>query len=323
VVTSRHGSVKTSKEGWLLVTLIILLGIVILAFGGVTLLLTEHFRSVSLRQNQTRAIYLAQAGVMQAIYDVKRMTASVGGVSFLDPATSQEYVVDAGPAAGTSDDDIFTLGGLAADFFLVNMKGTISVNQANLCSLSNRDRFRGWSITNVLSSAGSPLGIPITVDKVRVNWNNPLASDRVLRIDLNNTTVYSNCTGALVGDVNLDNGGDADITNTTINPRQIWPAGNQDRIWFNTTYGANFLTLKTSVDLIFTMTDGSIRRSHYEATVANRSADVTLKSVGEVRKGAFPFVMWRRLQAEYRFSGTALTSAGNILSYQELSQKTP
>ncbi len=310
------------RRGWLLVGLIVLVSIVLIAFVGITFFLTEHLRTTSLRQNQTKAIYLAQAGIMQAIYDIQRMTGSAGGVSFRDPATSAEYVVDAGSSPGTSDDNVFTLGGVgvSADFFLVNMKGSLSFPQANNCSLTQRDRFQGWSVTNVLASNTAPLGIPVTVNQVKVDWNSPAAggTEKVLRIDLNGNTVYNNCTGTSIGSF-------ASLTTTpTINSRQTWPAGTGNRIWFNT---RDVASVKTSIDLTFRMTDNSETTSHYESTVANRSADVRIKALGEVRKGAFPFVfpsvMWRRLQATYRLSGTAISSVGNLVAYGEMDQKTP
>ena len=75
--------------------------------------------------------------------------------------------------------------------------------------------------------------------------------------------------------------------------------------------------------------------AHYDALLANRTADFTVKSRGEVRKGPFPFVAWRRIQAEYRVCAATTATAdcdsdsqerekwGRLVSYAEMTQQTP
>ena len=118
------------QQGWLLVGLIVLISTVILALAGITFFLTEHLRTTSLRQNQTKAIYLAQAGVMRAIYDFRTNAGVLLGVQ----------TVEAGPSAGPLDDNVYILGGKAADFLLVNLLNP-SWSPAKECSLNKRDRF--------------------------------------------------------------------------------------------------------------------------------------------------------------------------------------
>ena len=294
-----------SQRGWLLVGLIIILSSVFVAMAVVSLLLGQSRQLISVRQNQTEAVYLAQAGVMQALYDLRRLSPSAGGIEL------RAYNVDnpSGPSPGPTD-DAFILSGVAVDFFLANMKAA-SFEEKPLCGAgTKRDRLQDWPVTNVLSSVSVASGPTVTVTAMTVSWS-PNASERVLRIDFDNTAVYSNCTGAGMGEL-------IDLPDTTIGPRVTW-TGSKDRIWFSSTA----MDAKTSIDLTFIMTDGSRRIAHYEPTVTNRSADVTIRSVGEVRKGAFPFVTWRRLQAEYRLSGSSVVSSGNLLSYQELTAKTP
>lgn len=289
--------------GWLLVGLIVVLSSVFVAMGALSVMLSEHKRVLSLRNNNTETVYLAQAGVMRALYDIRRMNVSSGGVEL------REYVVDAGSLAGTADDDVFILGGQAADFLLVNMKDSINFPQASLCG-GYRDRMQGWTITNVLASATPPSGLPLTIDRMTITWS-PSVGQRVLQIELSGSVLWSSCVGANMGE-------EINVTDTTVPSRRTW-GGSGNRVWFS----SNSMETVSWIDIAFRMSDGSLRMSHYEPTLNNRSADVTIRSIGEVRKGAFPFVTWRRLQADYRLSASALTSTGQIRSYRELNTINP
>jgi hypothetical protein len=100
--------------------------------------------------------------------------------------------------------------------------------------------------------------------------------------------------------------------------------------------------LIVNITFTVTYTDGtgsSARESFYDPPdildpVNHSRADFTVKSVGEVREGTFPFIQWRRIQAEYRICGSVSGSQcnteaeerrqpGNIISYQEMSNKSP
>lgn len=295
---------NSASGGWLLVGLIVILSSVFVAMAGVTLALGESRRTISLRENDTEAIYLAQAGVMDALYRFR----SGNGVGPL----GIDQRVDPGPLPGTSDDDVFILGGQMADSLLVNMKPTTFQADINLpnCSPPRRDRMQNWTIRNVLASGGMSL----TIDRIRVNWS-PNLGEGVLRIDLNGNNpdwTAPSCSGVPANtDIDL-------FPNQSIPPMASW---NTNRIWFTSN---GVMAGKAWIDISFIMSDGTVRTSHWDRAIpANRSADFTIKSVGEVRKGPFPFVTWRRLQAEYRLSGAAITSTGNLLAYQELTTKSP
>ena len=274
-----------------------------MALATIWLLLVEHRQAVSHIENHTEAVYLAQAGVMQAIYDLKRGA----GV-----ALRAYNVNNPGGAAPSATQDAFILGcvscgvtpALQSDYFLVNMTvAGASAVSPQPCGGGTSDRFSNWPVNNVLAAGG----LTSTVDQIQVTWPSP-GSERVTRIMLNGAYVTS-C-------ISVKSGIAINVTNTSIAPMGVWPASN-NQVWFNSsgTMGA-----KASIDVTFIMTDGSSRTAHYDlATSTNRSADVTIKSIGEVRTGNFPFLVWRRLQAEYRV-GTALNSAGRLLSYQELTR---
>ena len=292
---------SASQDGWLLVGLIVVLSSAFIAIGGVSLALAESRRVLSLRENEIEAISLAQAGVMQALYDVRRMTSVDGGVVL------REYNVDnpSGPPPG-SNDDAFILGGQAADFLVANMKGLL-FRDTNACG--NSGSRVEWRMMNVLASDTPPTGLPLVVDRVVVTWS-PDQGERVVLFYIGARRSWENCAG-------VSNGEEIDLTNVTFPPRTITRPGANVMIFNSRMQNTSW------IDIAFRMTDGSVRASHYESNVANRSADVTIKSVGEVRRGSFPFVSWRRLQAEYRLSSNTYTSVGNLLSYRELTQKIP
>lgn len=114
---------KSSQGGWLLVGLIILISAVLVAMTGIALAMVQSQRVVSMRENDTEAAYLAQAGIMQELYNFRDGT-GVGSVGV-------DQVIDAGPTPGLGDDDVFVLGGKAADFLLANMISA-RVDRANL-----------------------------------------------------------------------------------------------------------------------------------------------------------------------------------------------
>lgn len=299
-----------SQHGWLLAGFIVLLSSVFVAMAGISFLLAESRRAISVRQNDTEAVSLAQAGVMRALYDVRNGTGIL--TTLATPQT-----IDAGPLPGQSDDDVFILGGKAADFLLANMIPA-SVDRANLSGVGQRDRLRNWRLRNVL-------GIPspaLQITQMTVSWNSP-GSEGVIRIEINGARVWPTSGTASAPQTS---GTPIPILLTTI-PQNTERTGNT--IWFST---SNVMQNKSFIDVAFRMSDhvassnpldASIRLARYTPAVGTRSASFTVKSVGEVRKGAFPFVTWRRLQAEYQVSSTTITNPGNLVSYRELSVKTP
>ncbi len=306
------------EQGWVLVGLIVILSSVFTAMSGVSLTLAESRRVLSLRENEIEAISLAQAGVMQALYDFRQGTGVRLG---LQP----DYTVDAGSLSGQSDDDVFILGneqanGPMADFLLVNMKpGSFATTGGGSSVCGSRNRFQSWVVRNVLANGGSSL----VIDRMAISWS-PNLGEGVLSIRLqNNNTVWTtpSCTTP------PGSGTSINITDRAISPGQRWT---DNRIYFTLD-----MSSKEWIRVDFTMSDASTRSSRYEPGISNRSADFTIRSIGEVRKGAFPFVLWRRLQAEYRACATISatnqcdsdaeerTGIGRLLSYRELATKSP
>ena len=301
----------------MLVGLIVVLSAVILALAGITFFLTEHLQVVSLRQNQAKAIDLAQAGAMTALYDFRRNI----------DITLGEQTVEAGPAAGASDDNVFILqaidsGTTQADVLLMSMRGVITFPRTPALCGGPKDRIAGWIVRNVLAVGGSSL----VIASFKVDWS-PAAGEGILQ--LQTPTFIWSAAGCVPAARNTDISlAGVPVAQRTLTPGTRWAT---NRIWFTSTA----MDGKDWIDATFTMADGSSRTSRWDRLiVANRSADVTIKSVGEVRKGFFPFIVWRRLQADYRIcgsvSGTSCdaeaeerTQPGNLIGYQELTTLTP
>lgn len=325
---------RQSSAGWLLVGLIVLISAVLLALVGITFYLTEHLRTTSLRQNQTRAIYLAQAGVMQAIYDFRF---NAGGNAFT-LGTYDAVPGDAG-APGLADDNVFILGGRAADFLLAAMiPSTFATASEGGCGGAFRHRLNNWTLRNVVTTS-------ISFTQMAVSWSPVGAGEYVVRVYLNGTGAGTfdwpssalSCGSAITG---------ASGTTLTLNSTQTIPSATfwgTNRIVFATTN----MNTKTWIELAFSLTDGSTRRVRFVPGIpTTSSANFTIKSIGEVREGAFPFSMWRRLQAEYRLNDDdtnvsnlqevgSIVTDGNLVvapavpaaderpGYRELPQQTP
>ena len=307
---------RRTQKGWLLVGLVVLLTSVFVAMGGISLALGQSRQTVSFLQNQLRAAHLAQAGVMQAIYDVRNVTGLVIGETAVDPAFGAQS-------------DVYTIGcptcptpGPQADFLLVNwLEPSVSFNNGNFpnCPGVTHDSLRGWSVTNVQAAGGAPL----TIDQMTIEWDNPTNAERLIGITLNNTLVWLDCAGMV-------SGASVDISNQSLNPLALWSGNNTNRLWWSTD---GVMSGKSWIKTSFLMADApaSTRVTWYyisDANAADRSADFTIRSIGEVRNGAFPFVMWQRVKAEYRLGdGTNWTSpnttTGRVISYQALETKTP
>lgn len=332
---------SSSRGGWLLPALIVLLTIVSVTLLSATMLLGEHLRTISLRRHQVKAIALAQAGIMRAIYDFRF---NAGGNGFV----LGEYPVpaDTGVIGSYTDDDVFILGGEPADFLLANfIPATLATAGAGgACGSASRHRVQDWNLRNVLLTAdttptapdGLPDGMPLRITQIVVTWDNPQPGEGPIRLDLQGTG--ADWTAPACAPVASGAAIPIPLGQQTINPDTQWGT---NRLWFATPV----MHTKAWIQLDFTVSNGSsssIRRARYIPSVppvfpSGSSGSFTIKSVGEVRRGGLPFVAWRRLQVEYRLNdddaSVSLQDIGNITSdpspeagrpgYHELTWKTP
>jgi len=294
------------------------------------MLLGEHLRTISLRRYQVKAVALAQAGIMRAVYDVRLNS---GG----NCLTLGEYPVSETPGtSGGAGDNVFILGGKAADFLMANMIEAI-VSTNSLRGVGSRDRLRAWSVENVLCGNAPPGGLPVQVTHIAVAWANPAAGEGVIRIEIPAGTRIWPASGT--ASAPQPSGTLLDVTDTTIPP----DAARTGVIWFSTT-GVLTGSTKWPIDVTVQMSDHaadapnrSLRIGRYAGALSERSGSFTVKSAGEIRRAPAPFTVWRRLQAEYRMNDddgtTNIQEIGNLTSdpnaaagrpgYHELTWKTP
>jgi hypothetical protein len=315
---------RAEAGGWLIVGLVIILAGVFTVLTGVVLAVGEGWRAIALRRQQARAVYLAQAGVMEALYDFRRNRYITLG---------ERTVVDDG-LPGTTGDDVFILGGMAADFLLANMiPATVS---RLLLGGVRRDVLRDWRLHNTLRLATSPAGIPMIITHMTVSWDDPQPGEGVIRIEVEGRGRVWPPAGQTSPP--QPSGTELNIRDVTIPPR-AWRTDNW--IWFATD---GVMDGKLWIAVAFRMSDHvpgdplrtSVRRARYDdANPLASSAEFTVKSVGEARRSAFPFSVWRRLSAEYRICAEVTQvpdcnsvreereERGRLLAYRELTGKTP
>ncbi len=279
--------------------MIVLLSAVLVAFAGFAFLLAEHLRVTSLRRNQIKAFYLAQAGIMQALYDVRADTDGPGGPDGNAIKLGTVPVPSDAGAPGPADDDVFILGGTQADFLLAAMiSGSLRTAPAGgVCGNKPRDLLENWTLRNVAD------GTPISINKIAVSWEPVDSKDGLIRLDVNELTAWtaSNCAAVASG---------AQIVILQPPILASAPPWSVNRLWFSTN---RKMDNKLWIEIAFFMADDSVRRVRFRPSAPLRSsASFTIKSLGEVRRGAFPFMMWRRVQAEYR-----LNDADAVVGLQE------
>jgi len=280
--------------GWTLVLLIVILSSAFVAMAGSSLALSESRRVTSLRQNEIRAFYLAQAGIMRAIYDFRS-----GGV------LTGEHVVEAGPAPGTDDDDVFIIGLIPTDDVGVDMSNAKIVQPGGgekLCGVS-RDRLQSFKIKNTGSD-------PVTITHMIVTWEPVMAGEGVIRIDLSS----SGADWASPGCAPVAAGTPIDIEpDRTLGSS---PPHFNVRVWFATTN----METKEYIEVTFLMADGSQVSGRFDPDESGQSGTrYRVSSTGEARRGAFPLVSWRTLEAEYQLDDPEDPDGpGRILWYREL-----
>lgn len=258
---------------------------------------------------------------MQAVYDFRE---SSGGIGF---SLGTSIVTD-GPGA---DDDVFVLERTGEhDVLLANLKPATLPSASSLCSAS-RHRLTGWRLRDV------QLGVGITIQAVAVDWGSPDdLTERVIRIELGGAQRWPLPVGTC--------GSLARDAFQTLPAAFAIAAGSVatgNVIWFSNTNfrtpvsGGSGTLAKPWVDLKFQMSDGSVRVARFVNTMADRDARFTVTAVGRAGQGPFPFVMCRRLQADYEICGAVSTPSqcdgntderertGNLTAYRELASTCP
>lgn len=231
------------KKGIALIAAIMLIAFISTAVLGLSVFIGGWIRQIEADLINTKCLYLAQAGIHDAIYKVRS--------TYLQPATTLgSYTtglttVDAG--------ETYRRGGTAADFLMVSTAGAIWNSGTRTLS--------GIRLQKATSSA-----LPtVTIDSVNICWTRSSSSNRnVNRVTIGTTNYTVNVAQSACP------GGLANFTDRTLS--------NTSFVAFALRW-SNSITL-TDVVVQFNMTDGSSKT--VDLWTLNNSCQFTINSTGKV-----------------------------------------
>jgi hypothetical protein len=167
--------IKT-KKGLALIAAIMLITFVSIAVLGVTTFIVQWFAQLNADQLSSKCLYLAQAGIQDAIYKVRS--------TYNPPATNGSFTL----GLNTVDPgETYRRGGTAADLLMVDTSAGAPSGQD----------FTGLHIQNVTSSV-SPA---VTIDRMVVTWVKGGTARTLQSIRFNGSNVW---TGNLSSPANAD-----------------------------------------------------------------------------------------------------------------------
>lgn len=223
-------------SGMTLVAALMLIVFVTYAVFGVTVFIVGRLSQSRTDEIQLQSIYLAGAGIQNALYRFRYNDISANGYFSLGRTN-----IDA--------NNFFTLGANAADLLMVRTNGSYLYPSTG--ALASRYRYLyGLAIQNATNSNT----VPVVIDRMIVTWNNSI---RLRTIRINNSNVW---TGNVLSPANCN------ITNFTLNTTPTIYNINYLYFYGNMT-GA-------TIGITFVMTDGSSKQmivfpasSNYNFTV--------------------------------------------------------
>jgi type II secretory pathway pseudopilin PulG len=164
-------------KGFTLVTVIIIVILIATVLGGMLPLIGANLSFSNMHICETQALYSAQGGVMDGIYNLRR-NGNYIGKSALFPENNVGYIY----------------GQKQYNFLLLDPSASQLAN-------ANMD-ITGWTIKNVNSNNA------ITITDITINWTPNNANERITRIKLNNANKWNS---------SKPSGTKLDIANTLIN----------------------------------------------------------------------------------------------------------
>ncbi|MBI2495964.1 MAG: hypothetical protein HYW10_05315 [Candidatus Omnitrophica bacterium] len=284
---ARNQRVVRGQSGWTLVALIVLLAVALIALAGVGSGVAEGLRAGLVRVNETKAAYLASAGILDA---VRSYQTGDGGLA---------YALGEFPVVAPSEVFIRPLASPQRDFVLVDM------SRARLDQVAGSSRLRDWTLRNVGPASPGP-----TLTTMVVDWTQavpPDPSERVQAVLM----LGGPCT--LVWEGSQGPGEEIDIPDCQLSSNAMVGI---TQIWFTGTAVASRNPMVITVKFI--MADaptlngcaGARPASEADPLLENcqRTAQFvknglnaglfTIRSIGEVRES--PFTTRRGVRAEFR-----------------------
>ncbi|MBI3011172.1 MAG: hypothetical protein HYY58_01590 [Candidatus Omnitrophica bacterium] len=291
-----------NRSGWTLVALIVLLAVALITLAGIGSGVAEGMRGGLLNVNQTKAVYLAYAGVMDAIASYQ---AARGG---------NAYTLGEVPVVAPSEVFIRPLTSPQRDFLLVDMSpASLRYDSPTQARLIN------WRLRNV-----GPASPGVTMTKLVVAWTQTSISQEksewVTQVSFGPLLPSCTWTGKARSGEEIDIPDCALSTNNLIGSTQMF---------FNR--GDIALRLPMTVTIRFIMGDatapsgcvGAPPASEADPLLENcqRTAQFvsggprvglfTVRSIGEVREP--PFTARRSVRAEYRATSSTFIAFPNTL----------
>ncbi|MEI6631590.1 MAG: hypothetical protein WCL25_03120 [bacterium] len=170
---------RLNKSGITLLSAVLLIIVASVVVLSTTVFIVERLSQEKTYQLRTQCVYLAQAGIHNAVYNYRFNDLAANGYF-----TKGQTNIDA--------NNFFVLGANAADALMVNTVGA-AIGPPN-------SDLTGLRIQNATNSN------TITIDRMVVTWNNPLRTLQQIRIN-----------GSNVFNGNLASPANANITNFTLN----------------------------------------------------------------------------------------------------------
>jgi len=338
----RGGRRRRQSNGWSLIALIVILTVALSVLTGLSVAMAENLHLGVVRSNEAKALYLADAGVMDAIASYQPGD-TPGNDWFELGCFGSDPACDNTPSLNFGPREVFVrqMTNPQRDVLLVDMSSQGASQSPRVRPLRmGRQRwsyFDRWELRRVASNQ------PLAIDAMAVRWTGASAGERVMTVWVDGLSKFftSNPNNGLQSGQQLDLQPD-----TPLNDNQ-WIGGSSNLITFN----AN-LSNRTDLVIVltFTMADaaGCIEDPILPAMpVAPATGDLptlreiqlrencqrtavwvdgdkqnnwglfTIRTAGEVRTD--PFMGRRHLRAEYRAHASVGTQRDpyQIISWRE------
>lgn len=270
------------RKGLVLIAAIMLIVFVSIAVLGLAVFIVQWFKQLSTDQIRAKCLYLAQAGIQDAIYRV-RSTYLKPGTTYGSYATGLTPV-DIGETycRGVSFPNPALAG--AADFLMVNTVTSILAGAA----------VSGAKYQKATSSA-----LPVvTIDRMIIEWVKTGAVRYLRQITLNGVNVFTSVA-------NNVSGYNADITNTT------YSTTNYSVLTNSLTFSGSMTGL-TWLDVTYIMTDGSSKKVRLYP--ASNSCQFAVNSTGKVASSN----IYRTIKATYDLMPTTYATTSRIVDIDEI-----
>lgn len=264
------------NKGIALIAAIMLIVFVSIAVLGLSVFIGGWIRQINSDLINTKCLYLAQAGVQDAIYEVRS--------SFLSPATTYGSFTTGLSTVATGETyrrgvSANTALAGAADFLMVDTS-TSTISTATIT---------GAQYQKATSSA-TPV---VTITKMKIEWVKTGTARFFRQIALNNVTVYTSAANNVSG------------FNAVLSTPVTYSNTSFSTLANNIVFSGSMSGL-TWLDVTYTMSDGSSKKVRlYPAT---NSCQFSISSTGKVAGSN----IYRTIKVTYDLTNTATPAAANL-----------